>query len=245
MNLKKVSLENIENSVAILSFFHPKANALDKEILEELTKIFYELEKNKKVKVILFSSANETVFSSGLFLDELDKAENQVETQKIFSRFAHLIFSMIRCSKLILGVFSGKAIGGGVGLLAACDYVFGQSNAQIRLSELSIGISPLLIEPIISKKIGVSSFLEIALNPKSYFDASWARQKGLINKIMIEKKEPSSFAKEFSNYSEEAFYELKKIRWKDRDQLEKLMEERVFTNAKLWFGNKNKKNDCS
>jgi methylglutaconyl-CoA hydratase len=60
---------------------------------------------------------------------------------------------MRKCSKIIVGRIHGKAVGGGVGIAAACDYAFATIDA-IKLSELAIGIGPFVIEPAVSRKIG-------------------------------------------------------------------------------------------
>jgi len=60
-----------------------------------------------------------------------------------------------RCSKLVVCRVHGKAVGGGVGIIAACDYVFATEEASIKLSELTIGIGPFVIEPAVTRKIGV------------------------------------------------------------------------------------------
>jgi methylglutaconyl-CoA hydratase len=57
----------------------------------------------------------------GVF-DELLAVSNLEEGTKFFSGFANLINAMRKCSKIIVGRIHGKAVGGGVGIAAACDY---------------------------------------------------------------------------------------------------------------------------
>ena len=83
------------------------------------------------------------------------------------------------CGKIIVGRVQGKAVGGGLGLLAATDYCMATKWALVRLSELSIGIGPFVIEPAISRKVGKAAFSELALNPSEWQTASWAKDKGL------------------------------------------------------------------
>jgi methylglutaconyl-CoA hydratase len=51
------------------------------------------------------------------------------------------------------GAYPRKAVGGGVGIAAACDYA-ATIDSAIKLSELAIGIGPFVIEPAVSRKIG-------------------------------------------------------------------------------------------
>jgi methylglutaconyl-CoA hydratase len=51
---------------------------------------------------------------------------------------------MRKCSKIIVRIH-GKAVGGGVGIAAACDYAFATIDSAIKLSELAIGLVHLLL----------------------------------------------------------------------------------------------------
>ena len=65
-------------------------------------------------------------------------------------------------SKFVLASVQGKVVGGGVGLVAACDYAFATDAALIKLSELSIGLGPYVIEPAVSRKIGTTAFAQLS-----------------------------------------------------------------------------------
>jgi methylglutaconyl-CoA hydratase len=86
-----------------------------------------------------------------------------LEDGKIFfSGFAKVINACRKSSKIIIGRVQGKAVGGGVGLAAATDYCFATQAASVKLSELHIGIIPAVIEPAVSRKIGLSSFSKMS-----------------------------------------------------------------------------------
>lgn len=84
---------------------------------------------------------------------------------------------MRKCPKLIVGRIQGKAVGGGVGIAAACDYVLASQEASIKLSELAIGIGPFVIEPAVSRKIGKTALAELALTAQEWKSAAWAQEK--------------------------------------------------------------------
>jgi methylglutaconyl-CoA hydratase len=73
----------------------------------------------------------------------------------------------------------GKTVGGGVGIAAACDYVLATHEASVKLSELSIGIGPFVIEPAVSRKIGKTALAELSLVAGEWKSAAWAKEKGL------------------------------------------------------------------
>ena len=91
---------------------------------------------------------------------------------------------MRKCSKIIVGRIHGKAVGGGVGIISACDYALASVDAAVKLSELAIGIGPFVIEPSVSRKIGKSAMSEMTLVPYSWKNAYWAKNKGLYAEVL-------------------------------------------------------------
>jgi methylglutaconyl-CoA hydratase len=144
---------------------------------------------------------------------------------------------MRRCSKIIVGRIHGKAVGGGVGIIAACDYVFATIDSSIKLSELSIGIGPFVIEPAITRKIGKSAMAELALASYEWKDSEWAKNKGFYAKVFAGQvtldKELARFSSELSSYNPEALLEMKIILWEGTENWETLLYERAAISGKL------------
>ena len=115
---------HIQNNIATVEFFHPASNSFPSELLARLTNIFNELSVNKEVQVIILKSEKEKAFCAGASFDELISISNLEEGKKFFLGFANVLNAMRNCSKIIIGRIQGKAVGGGVGLAAACDYCF-------------------------------------------------------------------------------------------------------------------------
>jgi methylglutaconyl-CoA hydratase len=71
----------------------------------------------------------------------------QTEEQglKFFSGFANVINAMRKAPQLIIARIQGKCVGGGVGLAAAADYAIASEGAEIKLSELAVGIGPFVV----------------------------------------------------------------------------------------------------
>src|SRR5690606_36758277 len=136
--------------------------------------------------------------------------------------FANVIMAMRRCPKFIVGCITGKVVGGGVGLASACDYAFADASASIRLSELSIGIGPFVIEPAITRKIGITAFSKMTMKPKEWKSHEWAKQKGIYKQFFEDaescEKSVQEFAKDLSIYSLEAMRDLKSIFWKETEE---------------------------
>jgi len=148
-----------------------------------------------------------------------------------------VINAMRKCSKLIIGRIQGKSVGGAVGLAAACDYAIAVKEADVKLSELSLGIGPFVVGPAIQRKIGISAYSQLAIDATLWRNADWAKKKGLFAEVhesiqnMDESIERLSNALAHSN--PEAMKEIKKIFWQGTDDWDKLLHERAAISGKL------------
>lgn len=227
----------IKEQIATIEFFHPKSNSFPSAQLSEMARILDELGKNEQVKIIVLKSAGDRVFSAGASFEELLSIQNFEEGKGFFMGFANAILAMRRCPKFIVGCITGKVVGGGVGLAAACDYAFSDANASVRLSELSIGIGPFVIEPAITRKIGITAFSEMTMNPKEWKTPEWVMEKGMFNRIYEDatacEKAVYDFAKELSVYSLEAMRDLKSIFWQNTENWKEIMPKRAEMSGHL------------
>ncbi|UWY28943.1 enoyl-CoA hydratase/isomerase family protein [Flavobacterium sp. TR2] len=239
-----MSLENangslqtfFQNTIATVQFGHRASNSFPRELLNRLTAEINSLSRNENVSVIILKSDGEKTFCSGASFDELLKVENEEQGIEFFSGFAHLLNAMRNCSKIIIGRVQGKAVGGGVGIISACDYVFATPQSDIKLSELAIGIGPFVIEPAVSRKIGKTAMTEMTLAAHEWKSADWAFQKGLYSVMSDAEnldKGVVNFAQKLSSYNPEALYEMKKIIWEGTEQWESLLFERAAITGKL------------
>jgi methylglutaconyl-CoA hydratase len=156
---------NINGKVATIEFGHPASNSFVAELLNRLIAEFHKLSENSDISVIVLKSEGDRAFCAGASFDELMAVSNLEEGKIFFSGFANVINAMRTCKKVIVGRVQGKTVGGGVGLASACDYVFASVDASVRLSELTIGIAPLVIEPAVERKIGAAAISELSLSP--------------------------------------------------------------------------------
>jgi len=227
----------IENGTATIEFGHPASNSFVTELLVRLTDELIKVSSNKDVSLVVLKSEGERAFCAGASFDELLAISNPEEGTKFFSGFANVINAMRECAQPIIGRVQGKAVGGGVGLIAACDYVFASEAAAVRLSELSIGIAPLVIAPAVQRKIGIAGFTELAMSPKEWKNAYWAREKGLYSKVFNTIKEMDKeldyFISAMASYSPEALRAIKKILWEDTTSWNQLLVKRAEVSGKL------------
>lgn len=231
------SLQTIfNNAVATVQFGHPASNSFPRELLDRLSAEINALSINKSVSVIVLQSEGSKVFCSGASFDELLAVKNEEQGAEFFSGFAHLLNAMRNCSKLIIGRVQGKAVGGGVGIISACDYVLATPESAIKLSELAIGIGPFVIEPAVSRKIGKAAMAEMTLAAHEWKSAEWALSNKLFSEIHSAENLDNAvenFAQKLSSYNPEALSEMKKIIWEGTEHWESLLLERAAITGKL------------
>ena len=231
-----VSVET-HKGITTIEFFHPQSNSLPHRILEALANEIHDAGTDAETKVIILRSGGDKAFCAGASFNELTKIENQKQGFGFFSGFANVINAMRRCPKFIIGRIHGKCVGGGVGLAAAADYAIAAEGAEIRLSELALGIGPFVIGPAIQRKIGLSSFSQLAIDATMWRNADWARRKGLYSELhsSIENMDESirRLSHQLSHSSPEAMAELKKVLWRGTEHWDDLLCERAEISGRL------------
>ena len=228
---------SIKNHIASIEFHHPLSNSLPGKVLQELAKTITEMGNNDEVTVIILKSAGERAFCAGASFDELVAIDNEASGKAFFSGFANVINAARKCPKFIIGRVQGKAVGGGVGMASATDYCFATKFASAKLSELAIGIGPFVVGPAVERKIGTSAFCAMTINANKWFDANWAKEKGLYTEVFDLADEMDNeiqkLATTLSQSNPKAMLELKKVMWKGSENWDTLLMERAESSGKL------------
>lgn len=229
--------EHIEKGISTIEFFHPAHNSLPGDILAKLANTITKAGDNDAVKVIILKSGGDRTFCAGASFKELINI-NDAETGRVFfSGFANVINAMRKCPKFIIGRVQGKTVGGGVGVASATDYCMATKFASIKLSELNIGIGPFVVGPAVERKLGLTGMSQIAIDANTFYDAEWARAKGLYAQV-YESTEAldeavQAFAENLCTYNPEAMKEMKTIMWAGTENWDELLAERAAISGKL------------
>ncbi len=223
--------------VQAIEFFHPQSNSLPGKILHELANSIKHAGEDPDTIVIVLRSAGEKTFCAGASFDELIAISNEAEGLQFFSGFAQVINAMRTCPKMIIGRIQGRCVGGGVGLAAATDYAIATEAAEVKLSELAVGIGPFVVGPAVERKMGVSAFSQLAIDAGMWRTAEWARKNGLFAEVHATTgdmdESVSRLAAVLSHSSPQAMTELKKICWKGTEHWDKLLPERAAISGRL------------
>ena len=225
-----------EHGITTIEFFHPQSNSLPLKILDALTQEIH-YAGTHDTRVVVLKSAGDGAFCAGASFDELLAVKNEQDGMQFFSGFANVINAMRKCTKLIIGRIHGKCVGGGVGLAAAVDYAIAVKDAEVKLSELAIGMGPFVVGPAIERKIGLSAFSQLAIDTTLWRNSDWAKQKALFAEVhqSVHDMDESIYrlANSLSHFSPEAMAEMKKAFWRGTDNWDTLLKERAAVSGKL------------
>ncbi|MEO9884730.1 MAG: enoyl-CoA hydratase/isomerase family protein [Balneola sp.] len=228
---------SINNNIGTIEFSHPKGNSLPGAILRKLASTIDEAGENSDIKVIVIKSSGEGAFCAGASFDELMAIEDFETGKQFFMGFALVLNAMRQSSKLIIVRVHGKTVGGGVGIASAGDYTFAKKGASVKLSELALGIGPFVVGPAVERSVGTSAFSSMALDATTWYDSTWATQKGLFNKEFDTTEEldeaVSDLAEQLAKSSPEAMTDLKHVLWKGTQDWDELLQQRAEVSGRL------------
>jgi methylglutaconyl-CoA hydratase len=220
-----------------IEFYHPQSNSLPSVLLYELATQIHAAGMDDEIKVVILKSVGEKAFCAGASFTELSKINSSSQGEDFFNGFAHVINSMRKCPKFILSRIQGKCVGGGVGIAAAADYAIALTGADIKLSELEIGIGPFVVGPAVERKLGLSAFSQLAIDASSWRTAEWAKTRGLYSEVHANIQDLDEslerLVNRLSHSSLQAIKEIKKILWHDTSHWDQLLAERAKISGSL------------
>ena len=223
--------------VVIIEFFHPQSNSMPRALMTDLASHIHGAGMDDEIRIVVLKSNGDRAFCSGASFSELSQIKNSREGEDFFSGFAHIINSMRKCPKFIIARIQGKCVGGGVGIAAAADYAIALKGADIKLSELEIGIGPFVIGPAVERKLGLSAFSQLAIDAASWRTAEWAKSRGLYSEVHENLQDLDDsleiLVKHLSLLSMPAMIEIKKVLWQGTSHWDQLLEERAKISGRL------------
>jgi enoyl-CoA hydratase/carnithine racemase len=226
----------VADGVADVCFGHPKSNSLPASVLRDLAASIGDASARVDVRAIVVRSYGTGAFCAGASFDELVAIRDAAQGKAFFMGFARVIGAMIQSRKPIVARVHGKAVGGGVGIVAAADYAIAASNASVRLSELAVGIGPFVVGPAIERKIGTGAFGAMAIDA-DWRDAAWAERHGLYARVIDDVEtldaEVDRRARTLAAANPEAVQGIKRAVWAGTDDWASLLEQRAATSGTL------------
>jgi methylglutaconyl-CoA hydratase len=228
---------SFSNGVTTIEFYHPAQNSMPSHLLADLASQIKDAGMDPNTILIILKSGGDRTFCAGASFTELAAIGDFDTGKAFFMGFAGVINAIRQCTKIVIGRIQGKAVGGGVGLAAACDYAMATQYASVRLSELVVGIGPFVIGPAVERKIGLSAFSQMAINATEWQTAAWAKQKGLFTEVFDSLEQLDAYIEYFVNdlikRNPVALSQLKQIFWEGTEHWNILLEKRAEMSGNL------------
>jgi methylglutaconyl-CoA hydratase len=158
-------------------------NAFDEVLIDELTRGFFSFADDRETRVVVLEGEG-TVFCAGADIGWMRRAGSwsKLENEADAERMARMLRAIDQCSKPVLAVVQGAAIGGGVGLVAASDIAVAADDAVFSLAEVKLGILPSVISPYVLRAIGAREARRYFLTGER-FGAAEALRIGLLHEV--------------------------------------------------------------
>ena len=174
-----------DGGVAHLTLARPQVhNAFDDALIAELTTELERLDDDRSVRAVVLTGEGST-FSAGADLGWMRRmaGASEQENREDSLRLAALMRTLNFLSKPTLARVNGSAYGGGVGLVACCDFAIGVEGAKFSLSEVKLGLVPAVISPYVVAAIGGRHARRLFTGGE-VFDADEARAIGLLHQVV-------------------------------------------------------------
>ncbi len=175
------------DEVVTLTLNRPKVhNALNAELILELTEMLHKLDQDESVRVVCLAGSGKH-FCSGGDLEWMQKAvdfshQENIQDAKLLSNLFHVLYSL---SKPTIAIIQGAAYGGAIGLIACCDIAVATEKTSFSFSEVKLGLVPAIISPYVIKAIGERYAKRYFLTAE-IFGAETAQKIGLIHEVFSE-----------------------------------------------------------
>lgn len=180
-----VTLDVTRAGVAYLRLNNPdQMNVLSPEMITELYDRIEDIRATPTIRVVLLEGVGRA-FSAGIDLKTLDYSQDYSHTDHVEDSRAlfDVVQKLHNLETTTVALVNGAALGGAIGLIAACDMAVGVKWAEFRLPEVRLGLSPAPIVPFVVKAIGPRWARALFVTGKA-FDADLARDIGLLHYVV-------------------------------------------------------------
>jgi methylglutaconyl-CoA hydratase len=186
-DLNPVQLAISPDGVAVVTLDRPeRKNAFDETMIEQLSEVFETLRVSEKVRIVFLKGAG-TTFCAGADIEWMERQSrhDMFENQSDALALASMLNKLYNLPQFTVALVQGGAFGGGIGVIAACDYAIAIEGATFCFSEVRLGVTPATISPYVIEAIGARHARALFATAMP-FDAQRAFELGLVQELAID-----------------------------------------------------------
>jgi enoyl-CoA hydratase/carnithine racemase len=177
-----VEIERREG-VAVLTLNRPeRRNALSPELMDGLLAALREAEADDDVRVVVITGRGPAFCAGGDLGGGMGVGEGVLAAERARARFAELMAAIPRCARPVIAAVQGDAMGGGIGIVAACDLAVVDAEAKLGTPEIKVGLFPFVISAALQRNVPRKALMELLLTG-GRLDAARAVELGLANRV--------------------------------------------------------------
>lgn len=178
-------LSHYDNQILTLTLSRTEChNAFDDHLLKSITTTLQEVDNYENIRCVVIK-ANGKHFCAGADLNWMQRMAQFSEAENLADShiLANAMQSIYHCPVPTICLVQGAAMGGGAGLVAACDIAIASDNARFCFSEVKLGLIPAVISPYVVEAIGARVAKKLFCTAEK-FDAKQAYTMGLIHQVV-------------------------------------------------------------
>lgn len=178
------TIERRNDGVAVITLDRPEVhNAFDDRLIATLTEALETIGADDSLRAVLLTGRGKS-FSAGADLNWMRRSADYGEDDNLKDSraLARLMSTLDRLPKPTIARVNGTALGGGVGLVCACDIAIAADHARFGTTEVKLGIMPSVIGPYVVRTIGAREARRIMLTGERFL-AEEAWHLGLVHRV--------------------------------------------------------------
>lgn len=180
-----IMLDATRAGIAILTLNRPdKRNAFNGQVIGEITDALETIEEQDGVRMLILRGAGK-VFSAGADLEWMKAAQSwtREDNEEDAMALAVMLRKLANLPQMTMALVQGAAMGGGAGLVAACDVAVAMAGTKFAFSEVKLGLTPATISPFVIEAIG-PRWAKALFVTAEVFDAAYAEKIGLVQYVV-------------------------------------------------------------
>ena len=174
-----------KNGVCTITLNRPDVkNAFNESMIENLQSVMEKVSNNKDLRVLIITGTGDS-FSAGADLNWMKKSIHfsKEENIKDANKFAKMLKTLDNFGRPTIAKINGHVFGGGLGIIASCDFAVSADSAKYCFSEVKLGLTPAMISPYIIRSIGETWARRLFLSGQ-VFDSKLALKINLLSKVV-------------------------------------------------------------
>jgi enoyl-CoA hydratase len=186
MEYKNLLIEKKVNGICLVTLNRPQSlNALNAELLTDLDVFFSQVAESPwhEIKALVITGAGEKAFVAGADIKEMSQL-NESEARAFSERGQRVLRKLEALRIPVIAAVNGFALGGGLELALACDFIYASPNAKMGLPEVSLGLIPGFGGTVrLSRLVGLNRAREMVMTG-DMLSGEEAFQVGLVNRVL-------------------------------------------------------------